>query len=52
MIVDTQWYCKDISQPYSKEIPDIVYIFVIEIRGFLKRKKKAWGHRHVYPCFW
>lgn len=25
---------KDISQPYSKEIHDIVYIFVIEILGF------------------
>lgn len=48
--VNTWWYFKDISQPYFKEIHDIVYIFVIEKCGFLK-KKKAWDHLHLYPPF-
>lgn len=51
-VVDTQWYFKDISQPYFKEIHDIVYIFVIEIVAFFKKeKKKARDHIHFYPLF-
>lgn len=30
IVANCQWYFKDISQPYFKEIHDIVYIFVIE----------------------